>query len=69
MNINKEWHEQNRMPKRANFEQRLFWHLEHRKHCCCRRNLPKKLLEEMNKRGIPVPELLGFRPNHFSVDA
>ncbi len=54
--INKEWHEQNAMPKNATFEQRLAWHLEHRKHCDCRREFPKKLVEEMKKRGIPVPE-------------
>ncbi|HRI60755.1 MAG TPA: hypothetical protein PK228_13550 [Saprospiraceae bacterium] len=56
MKINKEWHEQNLMPKNASFEQRLAWHLEHRKHCSCRREFPKKLVEEMKKRGIPVPE-------------
>ncbi|MBV6440955.1 MAG: hypothetical protein EPGJADBJ_02631 [Saprospiraceae bacterium] len=32
------------------------WHLEHRKNCSCRRGFPKKLVEEMKKRGIPVPE-------------
>ena len=56
MKINKEWHEKNVMPKNATFEQRLAWHLEHRKNCSCRRDLPKKLVEEMKERGIPVPE-------------
>jgi len=55
MKINKEWHEQNPMPKNATFEQRVAWHFEHLKHCSCRREIPKKLAEEMMKRGIPVP--------------
>ncbi|MCW5922296.1 MAG: hypothetical protein KIS77_08135 [Saprospiraceae bacterium] len=55
MKINKEWHEQNPMPKNATFEQRVAWHLEHLKNCSCRRELPKKLVEEMKKRGIPIP--------------
>lgn len=58
MKINKEWHEKNQMPKNATFEQRLQWHLEHLKHCACRRELPKKLAEEMKKRGIAIPENL-----------
>lgn len=31
MAINKEWHSKNRMPKNANFEQRVKWHLDHKK--------------------------------------
>ncbi len=45
------------MPKNATFEQRLEWHLEHQKNCSCRRELPEKLVLEMKKRGIPIPEL------------
>jgi hypothetical protein len=44
------------MPKNATFEQRVAWHLEHLKHCSCRRELPKKLVEEIKKKGIPIPE-------------
>lgn len=58
MKINKAWHEKNKMPKNATFEQRLQWHQEHLKHCTCRRELPKKLAEEMKKRGIAIPENL-----------
>jgi len=57
--INKEWHLQHKMPANAGFEQRLAWHLEHREHCGCRREFPKKLVKEMKKRGIPVPEDAG----------
>ena len=27
MKINKEWHEKNKMPKNAKFEERVKWHL------------------------------------------
>lgn len=50
--INKEWHEKHVMPKNPTFEERLEWHREHQKHCNCRPGFPKKLLEEMKKRGI-----------------
>lgn len=42
MAINREWHLKNRMPKNATPEQRLRWHMEHEKHCACR-----KMTEEM----------------------
>jgi len=51
MKINKIWHEKNRMPKNANFEQRVKWHLEHQKNCSCR-PVPEKLVAEMKKKGI-----------------
>jgi len=51
MKTNKEWHEKNKMPKNANFDQRVKWHLEHQKNCSCR-PIPKKLSEEMTKKGI-----------------
>lgn len=51
MKTNKEWHEKNRMPKNPTFEERVKWHLQHQKHCQCR-PIPKKLAEEMDKKGI-----------------
>jgi hypothetical protein len=51
MPLNKSWHEKNHMPKNARFEQRVQWHLAHQKHCACR-PIPKKLLEEMKKKGL-----------------
>ncbi len=50
MKINKAWHEQHKMPKNANFEQRVQWHMEHLKNCQCRKEIPKKLVEEMVKK-------------------
>ncbi|MCX6814087.1 MAG: hypothetical protein NTY20_00320 [Candidatus Aenigmarchaeota archaeon] len=53
MSINKAWHSKNRMPKNANFEQRVKWHLSHKKNCSCM-PIPKKLEEEMKRRGIKI---------------
>ena len=49
MAINKEWHLKNRIPKNADFEQRVKWHLEHKKNCSCR-PVPKKLIKEIKKK-------------------
>lgn len=49
MNINREWHLNNKMPKNPTLEQRIQWHLEHEKNCKCR-PIPEKLLEEIVKR-------------------
>jgi hypothetical protein len=50
--INKEWHKKNKMPKNPSFEERVKWHKEHSKNCKCREGIPKKLKEEMKKKGI-----------------
>jgi len=51
MPINKEWHEKHKMPKNAKFEERVEWHLGHIKNCSCA-PIPKKLKEEMDRRGV-----------------
>jgi hypothetical protein len=50
--INKEWHLKNKMLKKASFEERVKWHLAHNKNCSCRPGFPKKLAEEMKRKGI-----------------
>jgi hypothetical protein len=52
--LNAAWHQQHRMPKNATIEERIEWHLEHKKNCACR-DIPIKLKEEINKRGIYIP--------------
>ena len=52
MKINKEWHEKNRMPKNATFEEKVKWHTEHNNNCLCRPGFPKKLEEEMKKKRL-----------------
>lgn len=39
------------MPPHATLDERIQWHLEHRRHCSCR-GIPEKLKEEMSRRGI-----------------
>jgi hypothetical protein len=51
MKINKEWHEKNKMPENAKFEERVIWHLAHQKNCNCR-PIPDKLLSEMKSKNI-----------------
>lgn len=51
LSLNKEWHLKHPMPKNPTIEQRIKWHLEHQKHCSCRK-IKGKLAEEMKKRGI-----------------
>jgi hypothetical protein len=53
MKINREWHEQNRMPKNASLAQRVDWHIAHLKACSCRTDLPPKIREEIAKRSAP----------------
>jgi len=53
MKINKEWHLANRMPANPTAEQRILWHIEHKKNCACR-DIPGKLKEEMKKRKIRI---------------
>jgi len=55
MKLNKQWHEKNKMPKNASFDERVKWHLEHQKNCSCA-PIPKKLLEEMKNKGIIINE-------------
>lgn len=49
MKLNKEWHLANPMPKNATLEQRIAWHIEHKKNCACR-DIPEKLKLEIKKR-------------------
>jgi hypothetical protein len=51
--INKEWHEANPMPRPATMDNRIAWHLEHRRNCACR-DLPVSILLELAKRGTPA---------------
>jgi hypothetical protein len=51
MKLNRSWHEKHRMPKNATLDQRIRWHLAHRKNCSCR-PIPEKLAEMMKTRGL-----------------
>jgi hypothetical protein len=51
LRINSGWHDRNRMPEGATFEQRLDWHLAHARSCNCR-PAPPKIAAELRKRGL-----------------
>ena len=50
--MNKDWHEKNKMPKNASFEERIKWYMEHNKNCSRRLGFPKKLEGEIKKEGV-----------------
>lgn len=56
MKLNKEWHQNNRMPKNATLEQKIAWHIEHSINCGCRK-MPTKIAELIQKESN-VPLLL-----------
>ena len=44
--MNREWHQQHKMPNSATEQQRLEWHLDHTRNCSCR-PFPKRLLANL----------------------
>jgi hypothetical protein len=51
--LNKDWHEQHRMPKNPTLDQRVEWHIAHKKACGCR-EIPESVKEELRKRKIKI---------------
>ncbi|WP_171017217.1 hypothetical protein [Maribacter sp. ACAM166] len=51
MKTNKAWDQAHKMPKNATTDQRIAWHLEHKKNCDCR-DITDKLKVEIKKRGL-----------------
>jgi len=49
MKINKEWHKENSMPKRATLNQRIQWHVNHARECGCR-PIPESLKAKLTER-------------------
>lgn len=47
---NKVWHEHNRMPPNATFQQRVAWHLAHAAACGCR-PMPPAIVEFLKEHG------------------
>jgi hypothetical protein len=46
--MNKDWHNQNRMPRNASPKERIQWHIEHVKNCSCR-PFPKELRSKLSE--------------------
>jgi hypothetical protein len=49
--LNRDWHRENRLPRRATLDERIAWHLAHQRHCACRA-IPGKLLGVLRERGL-----------------
>ena len=52
--INAEWHKAHPMPKTPTMDQRIAWHIEHAKHCGCRRTSAKQR-DAFRKRAAELP--------------
>jgi hypothetical protein len=52
--INREWHRKHPMPKNPTMDQRVDWHLKHRKACSCRTDLPALIKLELRRRKIKI---------------
>ena len=51
--MNRDWHQQHKLPRSATEQQRLQWHLEHCRNCSCRpfpKGLLAKLTEEQRRQ-------------------
>ena len=48
--LNQEWHRANPMPMKSTLDQRVEWHLAHAKNCGCRKDLPRTIREELERR-------------------
>ena len=53
--LNAAWHMKHTMPKNATLNQRVRWHVGHARACGCR-EIPKGVLAELLRLGIPVPQ-------------
>ena len=51
--INRDWHERHRLPRNANTEQRIEWHIEHAAKCGCR-DMPDSVKKALEQRGTPM---------------
>jgi hypothetical protein len=50
MSINADWHSKNKMPSKPTMDERIKWHVDHLDNCNCRKDLPLKIKEELEKR-------------------
>ncbi len=52
--INKKWHEKHIVPMSSTLKQRVAWHVAHLKHCGCRKDVPKTIIEALKAEGKKV---------------
>jgi hypothetical protein len=53
--LNAKWHDAHPMPPKATMDQRIAWHLAHRKACVCR-PIPAGVVAAMTTRGMTTTE-------------
>ncbi|BCP55075.1 hypothetical protein K32_36920 [Kaistia sp. 32K] len=53
--LNAAWHEAHPMPRNPTLDQRVDWHLAHAANCGCRA-VPRRIAEELARRGINLPQ-------------
>jgi hypothetical protein len=46
--MNKDWHQQHKMPDGASDADRIAWHIDHARNCGCR-PIPKQLMERIER--------------------
>lgn len=51
LGMNRSWHEQHKLDRRATLDERVLWHLEHAEECGCRA-IPESVLEEIERRRL-----------------
>jgi hypothetical protein len=47
--VNADWHREHPMPKNANLDQRVEWHMAHAQACRCR-EMPPSIADEIARR-------------------
>lgn len=60
--LNKEWHLAHRMPKNPTLEQRIAWHIEHKRNCACR-EIPEKIMKAITEQNKPARKK-PYHPQH-----
>lgn len=56
--MNREWHDAHPMPRNANLQQRIDWHIAHAGACGCR-EIPEMVKQALEERGADLPKRKG----------
>ena len=46
--MNRDWHQEHKMPDRATEAERIAWHLDHARNCGCR-PIPKQMIQRVER--------------------
>jgi hypothetical protein len=67
MKLNATWHRSHPMPEHPTVDQRIAWHIDHARNCGCR-EIPAKLIAEMQKRNVAIPARFNLEENPAEFD-